>query len=86
MLNCNETFEEYYITIGEAPDTFRKKINELTPDLQKEVYDFVEFLELKRASKKKNKLILNWAGGLKEFRNQFISLELQKKTLDWFIE
>ena len=67
-------------------EPLEKKINNLPPNLQKEVYDFVEFLELKRASGKKNKPTLNWAGGLKEFKNQFTSVELQKKALDWFIE
>lgn len=67
-------------------EPLEKKINKLPPDLQKEVYDFVEFLELKKSGQKKNKPTLNWAGGLKEFKNQFTSLELQKKALDWFTE
>ena len=67
-------------------EPLEKKINQLPPDLQKEVYDFVEFLELKTLNKKKCKLKLDWAGGLKDLRDQFTSVELQKKSLDWFVE
>ncbi len=63
-------------------EPLEKKINQLPPDLQKEVYDFVDFLELKGLNRKKSKLSLDWAGGLREFKNQFTSLELQKKVID----
>jgi hypothetical protein len=42
------------------------------------------FLAEKRALPKKRKLRLDWAGSLKEFRDQYTSLELQKKSLDWW--
>ncbi len=58
-------------------------IKELPPELQKEVEDFVKSLLEKRLSKKGKKLRQDWAGALKEFRNQFTSLELQKKALEW---
>jgi hypothetical protein len=55
----------------------------LPPDQQQEVRDFALFLAEKRARPKRRKLKLNWAGGLKEFRDQYTSLELQKKSLDF---
>jgi hypothetical protein len=56
----------------------------LPPDCRQEVRDFAQFLAEKKAFPKKKKLRLDWAGGLKEFRDQYTSLELQKKSLDWW--
>jgi hypothetical protein len=54
--------------------TIEELIKELPPELQQEVSDFAQFL-LDR---------MTWAGGLREFRDQFTSLELQKKALEWW--
>ena len=48
--------------------------------------DFAQFLwekKFKQSSKQKN-LLLTWAGGLREYRARFTSLELQKKALEWW--
>ncbi len=34
-------------------------------------------------SQRKKKPKLDWIGGLKEYRDQYTALELQKKALDW---
>jgi hypothetical protein len=65
-----------------------KKINKITgklpPVSQAEVLDFAEFLlRRKKALKKGVKLRQNWAGGLRKFRKNFTSLELQKRSLEW---
>ena len=64
-------------------DPIKRKFDQLSPDLQKEVADFIDFLAQKRATKRKKRFELNWIGGLKEYKNQFTSLELQKKALQW---
>ena len=58
-------------------------VKELPPDSQAEVRDFVEFLLEKRKRKSVGKLRQNWAGALSDYREEFTSLELQKKALDW---
>ena len=60
-------------------------IKQLPPELQKEVEDFALFLLEKKAKKRKKKKYLkqNWAGGLKEYRDVYTSLKLQKKSLEW---
>ena len=60
-------------------------IKQLPPELQKEVEDFALFLLEKKANKRKKESFLNqdWAGGLKEYRNVYTSLKLQKKSLEW---
>ena len=62
-----------------------KKISILPPELQKEVEDFIEFLIEKRLKRPKGKPNFNWAGALKEFRDQYTSVELQHKISDWRI-
>ncbi len=58
-------------------------VKELPPISQAEVRDFVEFLLEKRKRKVTGKLRQDWAGALSEHRDQYTSLELQQKALDW---
>lgn len=58
-------------------------VQELPPDIQAEVRDFVEFLLTKRQQKPGGKLRQDWAGLLRDYRDQYTSLELQQKALDW---
>ena len=62
----------------------KELIEKLPPELQKEVEDFVEFLLERKVHRKQKKLRLSWAGALKEYRDRFTSLELQKKALEWW--
>jgi hypothetical protein len=59
-------------------------IKALPPDLRKEVEDFALFLLEKRQHRKQKKLRLSWAGALREYRDRFTALELQKKALEWW--
>ena len=59
-------------------------IRELPPELQEEVRDFAQFLLETRARPKQKRLRLTWAGALREFRDRYTSLELQKKALEWW--
>jgi hypothetical protein len=58
-------------------------IKQLPPELRQEVYDFAKFLLDTKVKRKQNRLRADWAGGLKDLRDQFTSLELQKKALEW---
>jgi hypothetical protein len=58
-------------------------IKELPSELQKEVLDFVQFLIAKRKRKRRHKLRQDWAGALREYRDRYTSLELQRKALEW---
>jgi len=58
-------------------------LKELPPESQAEVRDFVESLINKRQRKSNGHLRQTWASGLEDYREQFTSLELQKKSLDW---
>ena len=60
-----------------------KLVRELPPDSQSAVRDFVEFLLEKRKRKSIGKLRQNWAGALSDHGEEYTSLELQKKALDW---
>jgi len=58
--------------------TLEELIKQLPLELQEEVKDFTEFLLEKRKRKTRKKLRQDWAGGLKEYKDKFTSLELQK--------
>jgi len=68
---------------GETVKSLEERIKELPADLQQEVADFVEFLLEKRARKRGRTLRQDWAGALSDYRDQYISLELQKKAMEW---
>jgi len=70
-------------TGGEDMKSIEEKIRELPPELQREVADFVQFLIDRRLRKAGKKLSQDWAGALKDYRNRYTSLELQKKALEW---
>jgi len=65
-------------------ESIEELMEKLPPDLQEEVRDFAQFLVERRAKPKQKKLRLTWAGGLREFRDQYTSPELQKKSLEWW--
>lgn len=64
--------------------TLEELVRELPPELKEEARDFVEFLLRKKGKGKQKYLRMTWAGALKEYRDQYTSLELQKKALEWW--
>ena len=63
-------------------ESLEEKIAKLPPDLKQEALDFIDFL-LHKIQKKQENLSLGWAGVLKQYKDQFTSIELQKKALEW---
>lgn len=57
------------------------KINKLTPAMIEELDHYLNYLLNKRTSRKPGKLTQEWAGGLTG--ENYNSIELQKKALDW---
>ena len=64
-------------------ENIEKRMMQSPPELRREVEDFVEFLLERRAKKYGKKLRQDWAGALRDYRDQYTSLELQKKSLEW---
>jgi nitric oxide reductase large subunit len=58
-------------------------VQELPPYAQKVVRDFVEFLLTKHGPKPGKKLWQDWAGALRDYRDQYTALDLQRKALEW---
>jgi len=68
-------------------NSLQELIEQLPPELQQEVRDFVEFLLEKRLSKaktKKGELKLGWRGALRDLRDKYTSVELQHKSSEWW--
>ena len=60
-----------------------EKIRQLPLEFQEEVLHFIDFLQSKKKSNRKKHPKFEWIGGLKTYREQYTSLELQKKAIDW---
>lgn len=58
-------------------------IEQLPPELQEEVRDFVEFLLEKKVKRPKRKPRFDWGGSVKDLRDRYTSVELQHKIAQW---
>jgi len=61
-------------------------VSQMPPELQQEVEDFVQLLFKRRVRKPKRELKLDWRGALSDMKDQYTSVELQHKALDWWVE
>ncbi len=61
------------------------KINELPESVIPEIYDYLDFLLSKYGCNKKEipKFKFDWEGSLNKFKNEYSSVDLQHKSLDW---
>ncbi len=62
--------------------SIEEMVKELPPTLQTEVMQFIQSL-LVKVKKNGVKLRQDWACALREYRQQYTSLELQKKAIEW---
>ncbi|MEI2762888.1 DUF2281 domain-containing protein [Methanothrix soehngenii] len=65
-------------------EQIRELMAKLSSQHQQEVLDFAQYLAEKKSRPKRKKLRFDWAGGLAKFKENYTSLELQKKSLDWW--
>ena len=63
--------------------SIEEMIKELPEESRREVEEFVRALFEKKSIKNEVRLKQDWAGALREYREQYTSLDLQKKTLEW---
>jgi hypothetical protein len=66
--------------------TLEEVIRALPPELQQEIEAFARFLLERRTQKYGRKLRQDWAGALREYSDQYTSVELQHKISDLRIE
>jgi hypothetical protein len=64
-------------------ETIEEKFRQLPPNLQEEAVNFIVFLLTKTHSTTRKKISFDWIGGLKEYRDKYTAIELQKKALEW---
>lgn len=65
-------------------DEFGEFMARLPRELQQEVWDYARFLIEKKTCPRRKRLRLDWAGGLTEHTEKYTSLELLKKSMDWW--
>ncbi|MBI3958488.1 MAG: DUF2281 domain-containing protein [Chloroflexi bacterium] len=59
-------------------------VKELPPELREEVGDFALFLRETKLPQRIVKPQLKWRGALRHLRNEYTSVQLQHKALDWW--
>ncbi|MGB5159262.1 DUF2281 domain-containing protein [Desulfobacterium sp. N47] len=61
------------------------KIDKLPAHVIPEVNDFIDYLLVKYGEKKvkKSKFKFDWESGLSNLKNEYTSVELQHKALEW---
>jgi len=63
-------------------DVLNEKIKNLSLEEREQVIQYIEkIISTKKSPDQKHKLTFNWAGGLESLKDEFTSLELQKKAL-----
>ncbi len=67
-----------------AEERIGEMVKVLPLELQYEVEDFIQFLLEKQTRKPKGKFKFDWEGALEDLRDQYTSVELQHKALDWW--
>lgn len=62
-----------------------EKIRKLPEDIIPEVMDYIEFLMVKYDKNKseRKKFKFDWEGGLSRLKNNYTSVQLQHKALEW---
>jgi hypothetical protein len=55
----------------------------LPPDLRIQVQNFIEFLIERKKQNRRPTLRQDWAGALRDLKNEYTSLDPQKKALEW---
>lgn len=62
-----------------------QKLQRIPPQLIPEIMDYVDFLLSKYGIDRndKRKFKFKWSGGLADISNQFNSVQLQHKSMDW---
>lgn len=68
-------------------DPLEKKLTELSLDKQREVIDFIEFLQEKERKHKQEKcgFKFSWEGALSDLKDKYTSVELQHEINNWRI-
>ena len=69
--------------MAQQTQSLEEMIRELPPALRGEVTDFVAFLLSRVSHRRGHKLRQDWGNALEAYKDQYTSLELQKKALEW---
>jgi len=65
--------------------TLKELVELLPPDFEKEARNYIEYLLQKHGQKPRGKPRFDWAGALKDLRDQYTSVQLQHKIGEWRI-
>jgi hypothetical protein len=69
--------------MSSQPQTLEELAAQLDPQNLQELRDFAEFLVCRRNTRGAKPIGQSWAGALSHLKDQYSSIELQKKALEW---
>lgn len=83
-LNKKEIYKRNEVKIMHEKE-IAVKMQKLPDDLKREVLDYIDFLLSKSQDRKtaRKKFKFDWEGGLSELKEDFTSVELQHRALEW---
>jgi hypothetical protein len=65
-------------------DTVEPVIRKMPPDLQRQVLKYIEALSARTGGKHRGTMKFAWAGCCADMKDEYSSVQLQKKILDWW--
>jgi hypothetical protein len=84
---CWHTIREITVAVrarqGVSVKSLQERIEELPPELQREVEDFVEFLHERSSTKHRGRPMFEWAGAMADLKDRYTSVELQHEIAAW---
>jgi hypothetical protein len=72
--------------MNEYVKSINEMVNELAPGQQAEARDFIESLLAKKRAGPRRKPQFDWAGALKDMRDEYSSVDLQHESTRWRTE
>ncbi len=82
--HCNGGHTIEICTMSSAIDSVIAKIRNMPPDLQKDVIEYIHQLEQRSNRTHTQKFRFEWEGSLAHLKDQYTSVQLQHKVLDWW--
>ncbi len=85
----NDLMEEEIEELNESVQdvSLFQGLEDVPMDRQGSIEKYVDrLLNKRKESGSRQYLSLSWAGGLKEYRDEFTAVELQEKSLEWWVE
>jgi hypothetical protein len=77
-------YEGYKVQSMLSVDAVEPVLKKMPPDMQRKVLKYIEALSARTHEKRHGTMKFAWAGACADINNEYTSVQLQKKILDWW--